>query len=208
MKKIKVLNLYSGIGGNRKLWKNCEVTAVELDKEIANIYQKFFPKDKVIIGDAHQYLLKHYKEFDFIWSSPPCQSHSQVRLNLAVKFNNSKPIFPDMKLYEEIIFLKHYFKRYWVVENVMPYYQLLIKAQKIQRHLFWSNFEIKDKKFIKERIGDSQIKDLEKIHGFNLSKFRLTEKRQILRNCIYPPLGLHIFNEFKKVYKTGAKNGR
>ena len=30
---IKVLNLYSGLGGNRRLWDNCEVTAVELDKE-------------------------------------------------------------------------------------------------------------------------------------------------------------------------------
>ena len=34
---MKVLNLYAGIGGNRKLWTNCEVTAVELDQKIAAV---------------------------------------------------------------------------------------------------------------------------------------------------------------------------
>jgi len=70
---IKILNLYAGIGGNRKLWpdQEIEVTAIENNKSIAKIYKDFFPNDTVIVGDAHQYLLEHYKEFDFIWSSPP-----------------------------------------------------------------------------------------------------------------------------------------
>jgi len=73
---MKILNLYCGIGGNRKLWGDeHEITAVEHDPNIAKIYQDFFPNDKMIVGDAHQYLLDHYKEFDFIWSSPPCPSH-------------------------------------------------------------------------------------------------------------------------------------
>ena len=77
---MKILNLYAGIGGNRKLWGDKhEVTAVEIDPEIAKIYQDFFPKDKVVVGDAHQFLLEHYKEFDFIWSSPPCPTHSRLR---------------------------------------------------------------------------------------------------------------------------------
>ena len=54
MSKIKVLNLYAGIGGNRKLWENVDVTAVEWKPEIAVIYQDFFPDDKVIITDAHK----------------------------------------------------------------------------------------------------------------------------------------------------------
>ena len=57
-----MLNLYSGIGGNRKLWDNVEVTAVEINSQIAKIYQDFFPKDKVVVGDAHKYLIEHYKE--------------------------------------------------------------------------------------------------------------------------------------------------
>lgn len=69
---MKILNLYAGIGGNRKLWGNeHEITAIENVKSIAEIYKKFYPKDNVVIDDAHDYLLKHYKEFDFIWSSPP-----------------------------------------------------------------------------------------------------------------------------------------
>ncbi len=124
-RKMKVLNLYAGIGGNRKLWKDVEVTAVENNKEIAKIYQDFFPDDKVIVADAHQYLLEHFKEFDFIWSSPPCYTHSKMNLGTRHK----KIRYPDMDLYQEIILLKQFFKSRWVVENVNPYYQELMPAQ-------------------------------------------------------------------------------
>ena len=66
MKKKKALNGYAGIGGNRRLWKNVEVTAIENVQAIANVYQAKFPNDKVIVADAHKYLLEHYQEFDFI----------------------------------------------------------------------------------------------------------------------------------------------
>ena len=60
---LKALNLYAGIGGNRKLWDgvvdDLEVTAVEIDEKIAEIYQDFFPKtDKVVVKDAHEFLRK------------------------------------------------------------------------------------------------------------------------------------------------------
>jgi DNA (cytosine-5)-methyltransferase 1 len=32
---MKILNLYAGIGGNRKLWNDMPVTAIENDKAIA-----------------------------------------------------------------------------------------------------------------------------------------------------------------------------
>ena len=190
----KVLNLYAGIGGNRKLWKDVEVTAVENNPEIAKIYQDFFPEDKVIVTDAHQYLLEHYKEFDFIWSSPPCQTHSSFRYNICVRFRGTKPEYPDMRLYQEILFLEKHFKGKWVVENVKPYYKPLIEAQQIQRHLFWANFKIKSVDIEKDNIRKAQIPDLQKKYGFNLSKFKLKNKRQILRNCVYHKLGLHVFN--------------
>ena len=75
---MKVLNLYAGIGGNRRLWQNVHVTAVEQNADIAKVYYHFFPEDKMIIGDAHEYLLKHFTEYDFIWSSPPCPTHSKI----------------------------------------------------------------------------------------------------------------------------------
>jgi len=206
-KKIltKVLNLYAGIGGNRKLWNDVEVTAVENNPDIAKIYQGFFPNDKVIVADAHQYLLDHFKEYDFIWSSPPCQSHSGCNF-----FLKGQGIFryPDMKLYEEIIFLKYFYKGKWVVENVKPYYEPLIKPQKVGRHSFWSNFPIlnieidyqigtMNRQASKEKqrkaiIREAQIPELITLHG--LKDFKLKNKRQVLRNCVLPKLGLHILN--------------
>ena len=64
-KKLKVLNLYSGIGGNRKLWDNVEVTAVEINPQIAWIYKQNFPDDNVVVDDAHKYLLENHNKFEF-----------------------------------------------------------------------------------------------------------------------------------------------
>jgi DNA (cytosine-5)-methyltransferase 1 len=196
---IKILNLYAGIGGNRKKWDTLgipiEVTAIEIDPNIAKIYQDNFPNDKVIICDAHQYLLEHYKEFDFIWSSPPCPSHSRIRRFTSVERGQSQPIYPDMKLYEEIIFLQSYFDGKWVVENVISYYEPLIKPQEIQRHYFWSNFIISKNSFIKpDNISEGTISEYEKKHGFDLSDEDYeVDKRYVLRNCVDSELGLHIF---------------
>ena len=194
MEKKKALNGYAGIGGNRRLWENVEVTAVENVQAIAKVYQAKFPKDKIIVADAHKYLLEHYQEFDFIWMSPPCQTHSSFRHNICVKFRGTKPEYPDMRLYQEILFLRHHFKGKWVVENVCPYYGELIPAQKLQRHLFWANFKIGNKEFDGEKIRTAQIPQLQEIHGFDLSKTQLKNKRQILRNCVLPELGKHIFD--------------
>ncbi len=194
---MKVLNLYAGIGGNRKLWKDCEVTAIELNPILAKIYQDLYPNDIVIVTDAHEYLRQHYKEFDFIWTSPPCQSHSSFRHNICVRFRGTEAHYPDMKLYEEILFLKHHAECKWVVENVKPYYKPLIGGKLIQRHLFWSNFDILEIDMKKDTIRTFQIKDLEEHHGFDLSKYKIPNKRQVLRNCVYPELGLHVYNSMK-----------
>jgi DNA (cytosine-5)-methyltransferase 1 len=191
---IKVLNLYAGIGGNRKLWENVDVTAVELDPDIAKIYQDFFPDDKVIVADAHQYLLEHYSEFDFIWSSPPCPSHSRARYWGSFGDGRTK-IYPDMKLYQEIIFLQHYSKNRWVVENVIGYYKPLIEPQKISRHCFWANFYIPkiDSKTL--FFPKDSLPTLEKIYGVNLKKCNPGfDKRVVLRNMVNPELGKHIFD--------------
>ena len=111
---MKILNLYACLGGNRYKWgEEHEITAVELDEELARLYQERFPNDTVIVADAHQYLLDHYKEFDFIWSSPPCPSHSRARYwNSSNYDTKTKPIYPDMKLYQEILFLRDKMVRY------------------------------------------------------------------------------------------------
>ena len=135
---MRVLNLYAGLGGNRRKWEHCHVTSVEMDAKIATAYAVMFPGDEVVIEDAHEYLLAHHGEFDFIWSSPPCQSHSRfIRSG-----RNRKPRYPDLKLYEEILFMQHNVDCPWLVENVVPYYAPLITpTSKVGRHLFWSNFQ-------------------------------------------------------------------
>jgi len=191
---IKVLNLYAGIGGNRKLWKDVEVTAVELNPEIAKIYQDFFPEDKVVVADAHKYLEEHFEEFDFIWSSPPCPSHSRVRKHSAVARGQNKAIFPRMSLYEEIIFLQGYFEGKWCVENVISWYDPLIKPQEFGSHYFWANFVIAPFN-TKSRIHNGKVSELEKRKGFDLSGYNIgVEKKLLLRNCVEPELCEHIFN--------------
>lgn len=206
---MKILNLYAGIGGNRKLWKNVEVTAVEWNEKIASIYQDFFPNDRIVVTDAHQYLLEHFKEYDFIWSSPPCQSHSVCN-----HFLKGQGIYryPDMSLWQEIIFLKHFFKGKWCVENVKSYYEPIIPPQECGRHWFWANFFIKPIEYEtdigtmnrqaskdsqrKAIIREAQIPELIDLHELN--DFNLPNKRQVLRNCVLPKVGLHILNESKR----------
>ncbi len=192
---MRILNLYAGIGGNRKLWPDHDMVAVEISPIIAKIYKTFYPEDEVVVGDAHQYLLDHYKEFDFIWSSPPCQSHTILRKNFLTK-GNIKPIYPDMNLYGEIIFLKYHARCPWVVENVKGYYDPLIKPQHVGRHYFWPNFFIPQIKLPGDLIKTSNIKHLEANKGFNLDFAKGLGKRkdQVLKNCVNAKLGKHILD--------------
>lgn len=192
-KKLKILNLYACLGGNRYKWDevtNIEVTAVEWDIELARLYQERFPNDKVIVADAHKYLLDHFKEYDFIWTSPPCPTHSRVRMSQK-NTDSFKPMFPDMKLYEEILFLEHNFKGKYVVENVIPYYEPLIPAKKRGRHLYWTNFNLpaninerKEGKGIISVTGD-EIKKLSIFHDYDFTKYKGKQRRdKIARNLV------------------------
>jgi len=195
---MKILNLYAGIGGNRKLWGDGhEIVAVEYNPDIAKIYQDHFPNDKVVIGDAHQYLEEHFEEFDFIWSSPPCPSHSRIRKNSAVARGQNKPIFPNMKLYEEILLLQGYFKGKYCIENVRSWYNPLIEPQDVGMHYYWANFEIPEFK-IKTREHDGGIKKLQERKGFDLKDYKGIDKRLALRNCVEPEVGKHIFDNINK----------
>lgn len=193
---MKILNLYAGIGGNRKLWGDeHDITAIESSVDIAGVYRELYRKDKVFVTDAHEFLINHFKEFDFIWSSPPCPTHGQYRYNVGVKAKGYAPVFPDMKLYEEIIFLQHYYDGLWIVENVKPYYKPLIEpTATLQRHLLWSNFPIAYKKFEAKGLGTkNKISDYAEL-GFDITESNIKNKRQVLRNCVEPELGLHILS--------------
>ena len=204
---MKILNLYSGIGGNRKLWGDKHhITSIELHEGIAREYEKLYPNDKLIIGDAKEYLLKNHQDYDLIWVSPPCPTHSRARF---WRYKHENPVYPDMTLWEIIIFLKNHSGSKWVVENVKPYYDPLIEPSFcVGRHYFWSNFYVKveDLKLsstIKKDKGKNSFSyrtssDLSKeydIHICDSSKgSRGYDLNRVLRNCVNPKIGKLIFD--------------
>ena len=205
--KMKILNLYACLGGNRYKWDEVakeagieiEVTAVELDPEAARLYQDRFPNDKVIVADAHQYLLDNYKEFDFIWSSPPCPTHSRARYwNSSNYETTTQAVYPDLKLYEEILFLQHYYKHgKFVVENVIPYYEPLILSQKRGRHLYWTNFnlpnECNDRGF-KISQEKNELDSLCKFHDYDFKQYKGEQSVvKMARNLVDYEAGRTIF---------------
>ena len=212
---MKILNLYACLGGNRYKWDEVakeanveiEVTAVELDEEAAKLYKERFPNDKVIVADAHQYLLDNFKEFDFIWSSPPCPSHSRARYwNSSNYDTTTKAIYPDMKLYEEILLMQHYYRNgKFVIENVIPYYEPLLPAQKRGRHLYWTNFtlpnDVKDRGF-KISQEKNELDALCNFHDYDFKKYKGKQSVvKMARNLVDYEAGRTIFETFLGITK-------
>lgn len=206
MKKYKILNLYACLGGNRYKWdevsNDLEIVAVELDTELAKLYQERFPNDTVIVADAHQYLLDHYQDFDFIWSSPPCPTHSRARF---ARRDTAKKVYPDMKLYEEIILLQYHFKGKYVVENVIPYYEPLLPAKKRGRHLYWTNFRLPSnlnerKSSIME--GEDEVRKWCSFHEFDFYKYKGKQRTdKVARNLVDYEAGRTILETVLEIKK-------
>jgi len=198
---MKILNLYAGLGGNRRSWSSDhKVTAVEINPEIAEVYSRHFPEDTLVIGDAHSYLTGYAHLYDFVWSSPPCQSHSFMVK--ATRHNVKR--YPELDLYQEIIYLQHFFKGLWCVENVKPYYTPLIApSSEIGRHIFWSNFRITKfevENYPKFTYNDNK-KHVQRLKDWlgiqypgNIYYGTNNAPGQVLRNCVPPALGLHVLN--------------
>lgn len=214
--KYRILNLYACLGGNRYKWDeiadNLEITAVELDPEAARLYKERFPKDEVIVADAHQYLLDHYKEFDFIWSSPPCPTHSKVRFTQKNQ-DFYIPEYPNMMLYQEIIFLKHHFEGKYCIENVIPYYEPLIAGQKRGRHLYWTNFllpnDIAERSMKGVMCGQSndEFKKLCEFHKYDFTQYKGEQSRtKMARNLVDFEVGKTILETALNIYRKTNLN--
>lgn len=205
MKYLKILNLFAGLGGNRKYWDDVarekgvsiEVTAVEFDPEIAKAYTKRYPNDSVIVGDAWDYAAKNYLDFDFIWASPPCQTHSKLNIANNIRNDREKRL-PDFRLYELIVYLKFFCKKAFVVENVVPFYEPFIKpTAEIGRHYFWANFDLfflHDPNF--RLVSKTKVSDF---MDLDLSEFKIKNKRQAIRNEVDYEIGKKIFERFLNV---------
>jgi DNA (cytosine-5)-methyltransferase 1 len=79
------------------------------------------------------------------------------------------------RLYQEILFLQHYYKHgKFVVENVIPYYEPLIHAQKRGRHLYWTNFnlpnDLNDRRFAISS-AKQELKGLCDFHNYDFTKY-------------------------------------
>ena len=83
-----------------------------------------------------------------------------------------------------------------MVENVVPYYEPLIKPKLLHRHAFWSNFTITDIKL--KPLGTCKVMKerefLQEKFGFNMDKYIGVNKRLLLRNCVVPELAKHVFD--------------
>ena len=202
MNKIRLYNGCAGFGANTHLLdrNKYHITHVEMYEDIAIINQKLHKEDIVIIGDAYQYFQENHTNFDVAWFSPNCQSHS--RMVKATKHNVNK--IPDMTgIYGLMVFLKHFYKGDWIIENVVPFYKPLVDPSlRVGRHIFWSNkelFGIEDIKRPKGFINKTTIEganELKKWLGLDFEGYVYYKGNhcpaQTLRNCIHPLLGKQI----------------
>lgn len=112
-----------------------------------------------------------------------------------------------MSLYQEILFLQHYFDGKWLVENVIPFYEPLIPAKKIGRHLFWSNFVIPFFKSEDADINRGLVSDYEKLHQIDLSSYKGEQRKdKIGRNLVHYETGRIIFQTLLGIVKKTNVN--
>jgi DNA (cytosine-5)-methyltransferase 1 len=62
------------------------------------------------------------------------------------------------------------------VENVIPYYEPLIQAQKRGRHLYWTNFnlpnDLKERKTIGISTAKEEVNKLCEFHDYDFRKYK------------------------------------
>lgn len=228
---FKFLNAFAGgIGGNRKLLDeiipDLEVTAIENDPDYAKQYSIFYPDDIVHQEDAYDYVIQNYDEFDFIWASPPCKTHSIT--NYFLNKQKKARRMPDLDLFSLIFYLRMYSKTIpWIVENVKPieldyppYNEPVIPPTFILgRHYYWSNRYIPFNNYYSTKINllnskkETRVTDVEneklllKHFEIDNSKFFLKSdpKKFALRNAVNPKEARDVISRILKTKKKAPK---
>lgn len=196
---VKILNLFAGIGGNRKAWSNHEIISVEINQDLARVYHQFYPEDLIIVDDVYKFLKRNeLNKFDFIWASPPCTTHTCMT-------GANKRLVPDVTgIYGLKLYFDSVYQNAYVIENTQPWYQPLIQPSvKLDRHYFWSNFFIPCGNFAPRREKKyTSLTNPELLKFHNIPNFRLYDKtlrkEVILRNCCHYSIGEHILESYLK----------
>jgi len=114
-----------------------EYVAVDNDRKVLQVHSLLNPHSKTVLEDAWLISDDRLLQYDFVWASPPCESHSVLCWK-----RKDKPK-PDMRLWWLIRRLRK-LKVPFIVENVRPYYGTILKpTAKAGRHLLWSNLSLK-----------------------------------------------------------------
>lgn len=192
MSELRVLNAYAGIGGNRHLWPaEWRVTAVEWSPRVAAEYQARYPADTVIVADAHTYVMEHAHEFDAVWTSPPCPTHSRIN-----NTRKAKPK-PDPSLWEQIAHLRGLGIPY-VVENVHTYYAPPILPDLVtERHYYWTSCPpvLMSHHWTPAKLGRKHETADELADNYGLPRLApgsVPDRRLAMRNAVLPSEGLEI----------------
>ena len=122
-----------------------------------------------------------------------------------------KMVYPDMKLYQEIIFLDNYFEGKYVVENVIPFYEPLIPAKNRGRHLYWANFNLPNDLKGRKNPDFSRVKDvvgvMSKFHNYDFKKYKGEQPiNKIARNLVDYEAGKTILETVLGIEKQNNTN--
>jgi len=146
---IRILDLFCGLGGVARGFQRYlieheiefEYHAVDNNPQILRAHKFLNPYSKTFYRDAWSFTDEELLSYDFVWASPPCETHSTLMCYYNRNSKKWKP--PDMRLWELI---SHLFKLGvpFVVENVRPYYGFpILPTARAGRHYLWSNLALK-----------------------------------------------------------------
>ncbi len=115
-----------------------------------------------------------------------------------------------MSLYQEIIFLDNFFDGKYCVENVIPYYEPLIPAQKRNRHLYWTNFILPNN--LNERKcsimeGKDEVNKWCEFHEYDFTKYKGQQRiDKMARNLVDYEAGKTILETALNIFRKSDVN--
>lgn len=210
---LKILDLFCGIGGVARGFHDYLqehqikylYVAIDIDKDVLKAHRALNPLSNVILRDAYSFTIDELETYDFVWASPPCETHS-----IAGIWTRKRKVSPDFRLYELINKLNDA-NIPFVVENVKPYYNPPIKpTSKANRHRLWSNLSISPIKIDLppfEKIKNT-VKSLCEYHDLPIEIAKIIpsrKRRDALRDMVHHEIAYEIAKQVIPQVLDGKK---